>query len=97
MPVACSAEVFAETRVWSRVSLPIQEIQRATLIIAAASQFPHRRDGRVVGQFALVLFGNLGLAGDLNHAEEVAIGIFQHDKVIIRLIPPGIASRPNLD
>lgn len=49
-----------------------------------------------MGQFALVLFGALGLAGDLNHAEEVAIGIFQHDKVIIRFIPPGIASRPIL-
>ncbi len=48
----------------------------------------------VVGQFALVLFGDLGL---LNHAEEVTIGIFQHDKVSIRGIPPGIASRPDLD
>ena len=49
-----------------------------------------------MGQFALVLFGALGLASDLNHAEEVAIVIFQHDKVIIRFIPPGIASRPDL-
>ncbi len=30
-------------------------------------------------QFTLILFGALGLTGDLNHAEEVAIGIFQQD------------------
>lgn len=40
---------------------------------------------------------NLGLAGDLNHAEEVAIGIFQHDEVISGFIPPGIASGADLD
>ena len=39
-----------------------------------------------MGQFALVLFGALGLARDLSHAEEVAIGIFQHDNVIIQFI-----------
>jgi hypothetical protein len=46
---------------------------------------------------ALIPFGNLGLARNLNHAEEVAIGIFQHDKIIIRAISPGIAGRPDLD
>jgi hypothetical protein len=46
---------------------------------------------------ALTLFGNLSLARNLNHAEEVAVGIFQHDKIIIRAISPGIASRPDLD
>src|SRR5712664_4955935 len=39
---------------------------------------------------------SLGL-GYLHHAEEVAIGIFQDDKVIARFISPRIASRSDLD
>ncbi len=39
---------------------------------------------------------SLGL-GYLNHAEEVAIGIFQDDEVIGRFITPRIASRSDLD
>src|SRR2546428_5632904 len=42
-----------------------------------------------------ILFNYICLPGDLNDAEEVAIGIFQHDEVIIRFIPPGVASRPD--
>ena len=40
--------------------------------------------------------GKLGL-GNLNDAEEVAVRIFQDDKVIVRFISPRIASRPDLD
>src|SRR5438132_11788686 len=36
-------------------------------------------------------------AGNLDHTEEVAIGIFQNDIVITRCVPPRIASRPDLD
>jgi hypothetical protein len=39
---------------------------------------------------------SLGL-GYLNHAEEVAVGIFQDDKVIARFISPRITGRPDLD
>ncbi len=39
---------------------------------------------------------SLGL-GYLNHAEEVAVGIFQDDKIIARFISPWIARRPYLD
>src|SRR2546426_437528 len=46
---------------------------------------------------SIILFDNICLPGDLNDAEEVAIGIFQHDEVIIRFIPPGVASRPDRD
>jgi hypothetical protein len=35
--------------------------------------------------------------GNLNHAEEVVFRIFQHDKVIVRFIPPGVPSRAELD
>jgi len=34
---------------------------------------------------------------DLNHTEEVAIGIFQNDEVMTRFVSPGIARRSDLD
>jgi hypothetical protein len=40
-----------------------------------------------------ILFG-LGL---LNHTEEVAVRVFQDDKIIPRFISPRIASRPEFD
>jgi hypothetical protein len=35
--------------------------------------------------------------GLLNHAEEIGVGVLQHDKVGILRIPPGIPCRANLD
>jgi len=36
--------------------------------------------------------GISGLVRDLDYAEQVAVRILQHDKIIIRTISPGIAS-----
>ena len=38
-----------------------------------------------------------GSSIDLNNAEEVAVGILEHDEVVVRAISPRVASRSNRD
>jgi hypothetical protein len=46
--------------------------------------------------FAFCSFGSLD-RGNLDDAEEVAVGIFQDDKVIARLVSPWIAGSAEID
>jgi len=47
--------------------------------------------------FDAIIFGWGSLHSNLNHTEKIAVWIFQHNKVIVRLMLPGITDCPDSD
>ena len=62
---------------------------------AYASQWSARL--RREGSAQTHLLGALHLACDVDHAEEVVIGVCQHDAIVTRALSPRVPSRPERD